>query len=70
MQRETVQSSNIRSVGYDPSQKLLEIEFHDGGIYHYFGVPADLHDRLMKAPSKGGFLSAHIKGHFRFAPVR
>lgn len=39
MDRETVQSSNIASVGYDLSSSTLEIEFKSGGIYQYSGVP-------------------------------
>ena len=70
MQREPVQSSNIRSVGYDLDEQLLEIEFENGKIYQYFAVPADLYDRLMKAPSKGRILNAHIKDHFRCSQVR
>ncbi len=41
MQREPVQSSNIRSVGYDLDEQLLEIEFENGNIYQYFAVPTE-----------------------------
>ena len=42
MERERVTSSNIFSVGFDENSETLEIEFHDGSIYEYYGVPKSL----------------------------
>jgi hypothetical protein len=70
MDRERVRSSNIKSVGYDPGDMTLEIEFHDGGIYRYFNVPADVHEGLMRASSKGAYFHDHIKERYRFRKVR
>ena len=39
MDRTPVSSSNLASVGYDPSTKTLEIEFNDGAVYQYDDVP-------------------------------
>lgn len=39
MNRTSVTSSNIASIGYDPSSLTLEVEFTDGSIYQYFDVP-------------------------------
>ncbi len=39
MNRVAVQSSNVASVGYDASSSTLEVAFHGGGVYQYFGVP-------------------------------
>ena len=61
MNREPVRSSNLKSVGYDPSNSILEIEFHSGRIYHYFKVPLEIYDALMNAPSKGTYLDRNIK---------
>jgi KTSC domain len=33
MERQPVSSSNLKSVGYDPRSRTLEIEFHNGGVY-------------------------------------
>ena len=49
MQRKALRSSSIHSVGYDPATQVLEIEFRSGGIYQYFGVPAEVYQALMKA---------------------
>jgi len=36
MERQYVTSSNLQSLGYDPTSKTLEIEFNDGAIYQYY----------------------------------
>ena len=66
MQRQPVSSSNLASIGYDASSQVLEIEFLNGGLYHYFGVPQGLYDQLMAAGSHGSFFSQHIRNAFQF----
>lgn len=66
MQRQTVESSVIRSVGYDPATETLEIEFHHGGIYVYANVPPSVFEALLAAPSKGSFFHDNIKDRFVF----
>lgn len=61
MKRVSVQSSNISSLGYDPAASTLEIEFHHGGVYQYYGVPSQVHEGLMKAESKGSYFHHNIK---------
>jgi len=61
MDRVPVQSSNLSSVGYDPTTSTLEIEFSNGSIYQYFGVPEYVHEGLMNAGSKGSYFDQHIK---------
>lgn len=60
MERIPVKSSNIISVGYDPSAKTLEIEFNSG-VYQYFQVPQSVADELLAAPSVGKYFHANIK---------
>ena len=70
MDRQAVHSSDIRSVGYDARSKLLEIEFHSGGIYEYFPVPSDTHESLMKADSKGKHFYSYIRDKYKHKRVR
>ncbi|TYP84659.1 KTSC domain-containing protein [Blastococcus xanthinilyticus] len=61
MDRVPVSSSNIASVGYDASSLLLEVEFSNGRVYHYFDV-AEMHfDALVSAGSVGGYFNQNIK---------
>jgi hypothetical protein len=61
MKRIPVESSNLESVGYDPKNAILEIEFKSGGVYEYSGVSQDVYDDLMNAESKGKYFNHHIK---------
>lgn len=61
MERESVQSSNLASIGYDARNQILEVEFHHGGIYQYANVPQDVYEELMDASSHGVYFSAHIR---------
>ena len=61
MDRIPVSSSNLRAVGYDPDSNSLEIEFLNGGLYRYSGVPASVHAGLMSASSHGSYFDANIK---------
>lgn len=70
MDRQPVQSSNIRSIGYDLDASVLEIEFQNGSIYQYSAVPEDVHARFMHAASKGKFLNTQIKDRYRSHQVR
>lgn len=62
-------SSNISAIRYDVEQSLLEVEFHNGGRYHYYDVPEHVSQAFEHAESKGVFLARNIKGHFRYGKV-
>jgi hypothetical protein len=68
MERISVVSSNVVSIGFDPVTATLEVEFNNGGIYQYFDVPEIIFQEFINAPSKGKFLSS-IKGNFRYTRV-
>lgn len=69
MIRERVQSTNLKSVGYDAGSKTLEVEFHDGDVYQYFNVPAVVHRDLLHAASIGRYFSFFIKTTYRCRKV-
>ena len=70
MDRTPVRSSNIGSVGYDPTSRTLEVEFHSGGLYQYFGVPENIYQGLMRAASKGSYFHDYIKSRYPDRQVR
>ena len=57
MERQYVSSSNIGSIGYDPENMILEIEFLNGSVYQYYDVPQSIYEGLMAADSHGKYLS-------------
>ena len=70
MRREPVSSSNLRSVGYDPTSATLEIEFNSGGVYQYAGVPAQVQDSLLRSGSLGRYFASQIKDVYPCVKVR
>lgn len=70
MDRNRVSSSNLRSVGYDIDESILEIEFHSGSIYQYFNVPLLKYENLIGASSKGRYFSAYIKNRYRYKRIK
>lgn len=70
MERQRVSSSNIHSVGYEPTSRELEIEFSNGAVYMYLNVPESVHTALMHSSSKGHYLNENIKNRFRCRKIR
>lgn len=62
-----VDSSNIEAIGYDEDNQELHVRFLSGASYIYSGVPRQIFDDLMEAPSKGSFLNREIKGVYQYA---
>ena len=69
MERTSVDSSNIVSIGYDAETETLEVEFHSGNVYQYRDVPSDVHQRFMSSSSKGRFFSQYIRGQYPHSQV-
>jgi len=59
-----VDSSNVEAIGYDAGAQELYVRFLSGGTYVYHGVPEDVYDELMGAPSKGSYLNRIIKMNY------
>lgn len=71
MNRENVSSSNLASVGYDAENKILEIEFLNGGIYQYFNVPDTTYKGLMNASSHGQYFDKNVKkANYRYKKIK
>ena len=69
MEMISVDSSNVRSVGYDDASSTLQVEFLNGSLYQYFDVPRQIFDGLLTAGSVGGYLHQNVKGIFRYSRV-
>jgi hypothetical protein len=61
MRHTPVESSNLRSVGYDPATETLEVTFKQSGTYSYSNVPESVYKSLMSASSHGEYFDRHIK---------
>lgn len=61
---QSVTSSNILTVGYEPTTRALEIEFKNGGVYRYDAVPEATYQDLVHSPSPGRHFAQYIKPVF------
>ncbi|WP_214401350.1 KTSC domain-containing protein [Pseudonocardia lacus] len=69
MIRQQVESSGVRSLGYDPANRALEVEFAGGGVYRYLDVPIGVVERLAVAPSIGSYVARKIRNVYRYRRV-
>lgn len=61
MQRVQVTSADLRSIGYDAAERVLEVEFVSGAVYEYYDVPHQVWEGLRTAQSHGRYFNEHIR---------
>ena len=64
MMERAVESRIIKLLGYDPEQRRLRIEFRNGAIRIFSGVPPRIVDALVSAKSPGSYYIDHIRTNF------
>jgi len=70
MDRNSVGSSMIASIGYDESSGTMEVEFRSSGqVWQYYDVPESTYNDVCAAGSLGRAFNAVIKNQFREARV-
>ncbi|MCQ4229504.1 KTSC domain-containing protein [Pseudomonas stutzeri] len=70
MKRVALQSSSLRSLGYDPEQQILEVEFSSGALYRYEAVPPEVVQGLLEADSLGRHFNQVFKPqHYRYRRI-
>jgi hypothetical protein len=45
----SIQSDNVRAAGYDAVSMVMTVQFDNGYLYEYYGVPADLWTSFIAA---------------------
>ena len=61
MKRVAVNSSSLRELGYDVDTQVLEVQFHNGSLYRYEQVPAEVVQALLQADSLGRYFNQVFK---------
>ena len=64
MERKRLVAGNIRSVGYDESRRLLEVEMANGDILEHPGVGREIARRLTASGSAWSFYRDNIEEEF------
>jgi poly-gamma-glutamate capsule biosynthesis protein CapA/YwtB (metallophosphatase superfamily) len=57
-----VESSCIKSIGYEEEKNELFVEFNSGKIYKYPNCSKTLYENFMNSTSKGRFLNDYFVG--------
>lgn len=45
----SIQSDNVRAAGYDAVSSVMTVQFDNGALYEYYGVPAELWTSFVTA---------------------
>ena len=61
MERKSVSSSLVESVGHDPAEDILEVELQNGSVYQYRDVPEETYEEFLAADSLGRYFNYHIR---------
>lgn len=66
MNRTPVTSKQLKSVGHDPGNNKMHVEFTNGSVYEYDDVSADAHSDLISAASVGQHFNLNVKYKFMY----
>jgi len=69
MNSTAVESITLATVAYDDARELLQLEFRSRAMYQYCGVPAAVHEALLRAASQGSYFNRAIRGRFPYRLV-
>ncbi len=45
----SIQSDNVRAAGYDEASMVMTVQFDNGALYEYYGVPSDIWTSFVAA---------------------
>lgn len=63
-------SSHLSKSKYNAFDRTLDIQFQNGGVYRYHGVPPGEHQAFLSAPSQGQYLHMYIKDYYHAEQLR
>jgi hypothetical protein len=61
MEHVGVESSTVASVAHDAEKSVLEVRFHNGGLYRYQNVTPAMFRDVLEARSVGAHINRVIK---------
>lgn len=63
-------SSALARVAYDNGRQHLQVEFLDGSVYVYLGVPPAIYHELLDAQSQGGYFNRRIRNVYAHSAAK
>ncbi len=64
MEMITISSGNLRAIGYDSRERILQVQLNDGRTLQYSGVNEETWRRFRNAGSPWSFYRDHIEEEF------
>lgn len=64
MEMKKVNGGKLRAIGYDPSQRLLQVELEGGTVLQYSGVSQDTYRRLASSAAMASFYRDNIEEEY------
>jgi hypothetical protein len=64
-----IRRGGIKSAGYDPANRILEIEFDSGRTLHYSGVGAEIARRFLSSAAPASYWRDNIEEEFPSKPA-
>lgn len=64
MQMMRTNHDRIIYMGYE--NQTMRLQFDDGSLYEYYGVPQSVFAQFQASPTKDSFLSQYIRGHYAY----
>ena len=69
MQRLSIDSDSLRSIGYNELGQMMEVEFEDGTLRQYYDVPLDIYDDFLETKTKDNYFNDYVKDNYLFQQI-
>jgi len=69
VERRTINSAMLVSIGYDNKTQILEAEFQSGHLYQYYDIAENIYQGLLNAESYGNYMNQHIIDTYEYEEV-
>ena len=66
----SVTSSNLKRVSYNPRSHEMLIQFQSGAVYQYWDVPGNISQGLVQAESPGKFFNQNVRNRYSYKRVK
>ncbi len=70
MDRKEVESRLVKSIGYDPEKKVMEVEFTTTMIYEYRNFPEEVYNQILEARSIDNFFKDKIANKYKYVRMK
>ena len=64
MEMKKVNGGKLRAIGYDASQRVLQVEMEGGSVYQYSGVSQETYRRLAASGAMASFFRDNIEEEY------